>query len=153
MLVKHLLAFLLPFFVIYCNVNAEPSVIIVGAGAAGIAAATRLLDNNITDVIILEAEARIGGRVHSVEFGDAFVDMGAEWCHGEKDNIVYEMVKNFNILKSSGFKRLSFDYSTKEVVDQNFTDNLSDLMFDIYSPDGNREYVEGVSLGKYCIEQ
>lgn len=153
MLVKHLYASLLPFFLICCNVNTESSVIIVGAGAAGIAAATRLLENNVMEVIILEAEARIGGRVHSVEFGDAFVDMGAEWCHGQKDNIVYDMVKNFNILKSSGFERMSFDYSTKEVIDQNFTDSLSDLMFDIYSPDGNRGYVEGVSLGKYCIEQ
>lgn len=38
----------------------EPSVIIVGGGASGIAAATRLLKNNFSNIKILEAENRIG---------------------------------------------------------------------------------------------
>ena len=42
-------------------------VVIIGAGAAGIAAATRLYENGIRDIIILEAENRIGGRVNTVE--------------------------------------------------------------------------------------
>lgn len=42
---------------------------IVGAGASGIAAASRLLDNKIDDFVILEAENRYGGRIDSVRFG------------------------------------------------------------------------------------
>lgn len=49
---------------------------IVGAGASGIAAATRLIGKGFTDVTILEAENRIGGRVNSVEFGGSIVDIG-----------------------------------------------------------------------------
>jgi monoamine oxidase len=38
-------------------------VVIIGAGAAGVAAASKL-DRNRFDVLILEAEDRIGGRIH-----------------------------------------------------------------------------------------
>lgn len=44
-------------------------VVIVGAGPAGIAAACRLLSKGIDRIVILEAENRIGGRVHSIPFG------------------------------------------------------------------------------------
>jgi len=42
-------------------------VVIIGAGASGIAAATRLYENGIEDIIVLEAENRIGGRVHTID--------------------------------------------------------------------------------------
>lgn len=42
-------------------------VVIIGAGASGIAAATRLYENGITDILVLEAEDRIGGRVNTIE--------------------------------------------------------------------------------------
>ena len=47
----------------------QKRVVIAGAGAAGIAAATRLYENGITDIVVLEAENRIGGRVHTVDVG------------------------------------------------------------------------------------
>lgn len=47
----------------------SPRIIIVGAGAAGIAAASRLLENGFTDITILEAQNRIGGRVWSIKIG------------------------------------------------------------------------------------
>ncbi|XP_048517929.1 spermine oxidase [Dendroctonus ponderosae] len=79
----------------------QPSIIIVGSGPAGIAAATKLLQNNFNNIKILEAENRIGGRINSVKFGDAFVDLGAEFCHGEENNIVFSMVENLKILQHS----------------------------------------------------
>lgn len=57
----------------------QPKIVIVGAGAAGIAAATKLLSNGFKNVTVLEAENRIGGRVHSVLFGNTIVDLGAQW--------------------------------------------------------------------------
>ncbi len=58
----------------------EPDVIVVGAGAAGIAAARRLGEAGIS-VASLEARDRVGGRaVTSLLRGHA-LDLGAHWLH------------------------------------------------------------------------
>lgn len=57
----------------------DKKVIIVGAGSSGVAAGTKLVSNGFKNVTILEAENRIGGRVHTVPFGSNVVDMGAQW--------------------------------------------------------------------------
>uniref|UniRef100_A0A0C9PGX1 Smox_2 protein n=1 Tax=Fopius arisanus TaxID=64838 RepID=A0A0C9PGX1_9HYME len=75
-----------------------PRVIIIGAGASGIAAAAKLFRNGIDNVTILEAEDRIGGRVYSVEMEEYDVDLGAQWVHGEGKNVVYEMAWPFHLL-------------------------------------------------------
>lgn len=54
-------------------------VIIIGAGASGVAAATKLVASGFKHVTILEAENRIGGRINTVPFGANVVDMGAQW--------------------------------------------------------------------------
>ncbi|CAB3375625.1 Hypothetical predicted protein [Cloeon dipterum] len=69
-------------------------VVIVGAGASGVAAGTRLLRGGISNFVILEAENRLGGRVYSTEFDGCTVDMGAQWVHGEKNNVVYQMASD-----------------------------------------------------------
>ena len=51
----------------------SPSVIIIGAGAAGIAAASRLFENGFKKVTILEAEDRIGGRIHTTKFSEYYI--------------------------------------------------------------------------------
>jgi len=43
-------------------------VVVVGAGAAGLAAAARLMAHGVRNVI-LEAEDRMGGRIHTALFG------------------------------------------------------------------------------------
>lgn len=45
-------------------------IIVVGAGPSGIAAASKLIENGFNNVIILEAEDRIGGRVYTTKFGN-----------------------------------------------------------------------------------
>lgn len=57
----------------------DKKIVLIGAGAAGIAAATKLVSNGFTNVSILEAENRIGGRINTVPFGANIVDMGAQW--------------------------------------------------------------------------
>ena len=61
----------------------EAEVLVIGAGAAGLAAARTLHDNGI-DVAVLEARARIGGRVWTVRDPAALVpiELGAEFMHG-----------------------------------------------------------------------
>lgn len=54
-------------------------IIIIGAGASGFAVASKLISNGFKNVIILEAEQRIGGRIHTIPFGDGILEMGAHW--------------------------------------------------------------------------
>lgn len=57
----------------------DKKIIVIGAGAAGIAAAIKLVSNGFRNVTILEAENRVGGRIHTIPFGANVVDMGAQW--------------------------------------------------------------------------
>uniref|UniRef100_A0A1Y1LUF3 Amine oxidase domain-containing protein n=1 Tax=Photinus pyralis TaxID=7054 RepID=A0A1Y1LUF3_PHOPY len=75
-----------------------PRVIIVGAGAAGIAAASRLVAKGIGNVTVLEAEDRIGGRIHTIRpEGDA-IDLGAARC--PSNSLAHQIVKDFGLLEA-----------------------------------------------------
>ncbi|XP_026279289.1 spermine oxidase-like isoform X2 [Frankliniella occidentalis] len=95
-----LLALLSPVGALPPSADGAPTnhsrVLIVGAGAAGYAAAARLLEHGWSDFTILEAEPRIGGRIHSVREAGTILEMGAEWVHGE--NVVYEMAAPLQLL-------------------------------------------------------
>lgn len=54
-------------------------VIVIGAGISGISCATKLIENGFRNIRILEAENRLGGRVHTVPFASSVVDMGGQW--------------------------------------------------------------------------
>ena len=54
------------------------SVIVVGAGMAGLSAARHLADSGL-DVVVLEARDRLGGRTHTIELGGVTIDVGAAW--------------------------------------------------------------------------
>jgi monoamine oxidase len=60
-------------------------VIIIGAGAAGIAAARRLRASGLSP-LVLEARQRIGGRAHTADLGGMPVDLGAHWLHAARSN-------------------------------------------------------------------
>lgn len=64
-------------------VAAGYDLIIVGGGAAGLAAARRLSTRGLR-VLLLEARDRLGGRVHTLRFPDLPlpVETGAEFVHG-----------------------------------------------------------------------
>ncbi|MEM7344377.1 MAG: FAD-dependent oxidoreductase [Chloroflexota bacterium] len=60
----------------------ESSVIVIGAGVAGLAAASQLKAQGFKQITILEARDRIGGRVFTDRSLGVPVDMGASWIHG-----------------------------------------------------------------------
>jgi spermine oxidase len=125
-----------------------PSVIIVGAGASGIAAATKLLENSFTNLTILEAEDRIGGRINTVKFGQNVVDLGAEYCAGSKGNIAYDLAKDYDVLEPA---RLTLEdniyYSDGTKLDTSLSHDLSDLIFEIYQKKYKGNVTEGKSTG------
>ncbi|KAG0718671.1 Peroxisomal N(1)-acetyl-spermine/spermidine oxidase [Chionoecetes opilio] len=75
------------------------TVVIVGAGAASVGAARELTAQGINSVLILEASDRVGGRIHTVAGPpEGVVELGAQWIHGEKGNILYQFAKSRNLL-------------------------------------------------------
>src|SRR5438132_723663 len=61
----------------------QQRIIVVGAGAAGLAAARRLHDAG-HDVTVLEARDRLGGRTWTdYDLAGHPVELGAEFVHGE----------------------------------------------------------------------
>ncbi len=44
------------------------SVVIIGAGLAGLSCAKYLIENDINDLIIIEANEQIGGRCQTIQF-------------------------------------------------------------------------------------
>lgn len=75
----------------------EADIIVIGAGASGLAAARTLHDRG-KKVIVLEARNRIGGRVWSNHaWPDATVDMGGQWIQGTEDNPLTELAAKYKI--------------------------------------------------------
>lgn len=68
------------------------SVVVIGAGMAG-AAAARTLRAQGVDVTVLEARDRVGGRIHSDTAWGTPVELGAAWIHGVRDNPIASLAK------------------------------------------------------------
>lgn len=63
----------------------EVDVVVVGAGAAGIAASRRLAEANVS-LVVLEARRRVGGRAWTAERGGFALDLGCGWLHSADRN-------------------------------------------------------------------
>ncbi len=64
----------------------DHDVAIVGAGAAGIGAARRLIEHGL-DIVVLEARERLGGRAVTVPTALGHpIDLGCEWLHSADRN-------------------------------------------------------------------
>ena len=69
------------------------TIVVVGAGVAGLTAA-RLLAGAGQRVVVLEARDRVGGRTHTDRSGFA-MDLGASWIHGIDDNPLHAAAQAF----------------------------------------------------------
>lgn len=76
-------------------------VVVVGAGIAGLAAAWTLRDR---DVLVLEAEERVGGRMKSEPRGDYWLSVGAHMFPGPGSVIA-------GLVKEMGLETLPFSGS------------------------------------------
>ena len=69
----------------------EVDIAIIGAGAAGLAAASALAAAPL-NVVVLEAQGRIGGRAHTVSLAGLPLDLGCEWLHSADRNPLVEKI-------------------------------------------------------------
>jgi polyamine oxidase len=76
-------------------------VVVVGAGIAGLAAASRLRQAGI-DAVVLEARDRIGGRLHTVDLAGTPVDMGGSWIHHPIGNPLTAFCDDHGIARDAG---------------------------------------------------
>ena len=83
-------------------------IIVVGAGMAGLGAASTLRERGF-DVTVLEARGRIGGRVNSVERFGTTIDLGAAWIHDSRGNPLTA------VAKSAGLTTVATDYDRVEL--------------------------------------
>src|SRR5882672_7982366 len=63
----------------------ETDVVVIGAGAAGVAAARRIAAADIP-VLVLEARNRIGGRAWTMTGAGFALDLGCGWLHSADQN-------------------------------------------------------------------
>ena len=88
------------------------TVLIIGAGISGLAAAKKLKDKGFT-VIVLEAQEKIGGRLRTDRSMGIAFDEGASWIHGPNGNPIT------NLASQAGANTYLTDDDNLEVYDNN----------------------------------
>ncbi|XP_055597988.1 spermine oxidase-like isoform X2 [Uranotaenia lowii] len=133
----------------------NPRIVIIGAGASGVAAATRLIEKGYRNVTVLEAEKRLGGRIHTVPFAANVIDLGAQWCHGEVKNVVYGLGSRFNVFDSNRARYENFPLtkSNGQEVPREVSEKLINLMWTILETYRNELSQHRGSLGSFIMEK
>jgi monoamine oxidase len=65
--------------------SVDTDIVVIGAGAAGVAASRRLAASGLS-VIVLEATARVGGRAWTCDVAGLPLDLGCGWLHSADRN-------------------------------------------------------------------
>ncbi|XP_010528605.1 PREDICTED: probable polyamine oxidase 4 [Tarenaya hassleriana] len=90
----------------------QPSVIVIGSGISGLAAARNLLDASFK-VTVLESRDRIGGRIHTDYSFGCPVDLGASWLHGVcNENPLAPIIRRLGLTlyRTSGDDSVLYDH-------------------------------------------
>lgn len=109
-------------------------VVVIGAGIAGLAAAVTLYEHGVENIAILEAQSVPGGRIKTVNFGGGYVDLGAQWLHGTKNELCRMAKENGLISPQISFEGLgNFYYGSGKVVPANVVHDVNNEVEKIMS--------------------
>ena len=99
------------------------TVIIVGAGISGLAAAKKLKENGF-NVIVLEAQSKVGGRLKTNRSLGVAFDEGASWIHGTAGNPIASLAQQagMNTAFTDDESILAYDLGGVLHSDSNFSD-------------------------------
>ncbi len=50
------------------------------------------------NVVVLEANDRIGGRINSIPINDNWIEFGAQWIHGQGENPLWKFAVEKEVL-------------------------------------------------------
>lgn len=87
-----------------------------------------------------------------MNFGDAYVDLGAEYCHGQTGNIVYSMVKDYNILRHSNNDNWSIYRSNGEQLNKDFSKKIVAFADTFSNTDKDIPNCENVASIGECVD-
>ena len=132
----------------------DSDVIIIGAGAAGLAAARELSAAQL-NVIILEARDRIGGRIHT-HFDKWPIELGAEFVHGkppetlaiaERASLKLQSVPNLHWHLHDGVLIKSYEFWSKveDVMEEMSRYDGPDQSFDAFLDQYNRSDIRSIA--------
>ncbi|CAI5439035.1 unnamed protein product [Caenorhabditis angaria] len=97
------------------------SVVVIGAGVAGISAALQLTSFGF-DVTIIEGREEIGGRVRSIHVGNQIMEIGADTFRSSRSNAMTVLIQQLQVTP------ISVDEKTPMYADGKFVDVLRDKM-------------------------
>jgi len=98
--------------------------IVVGAGMAGVTAAT-LLGRGGRRVVVLEARDRVGGRTWTDRDAGFSVDRGASWIHGVDGNPIVPLAEALQV-RTAEFTVGTFQAGGRPIADHDATGRLMD---------------------------
>jgi monoamine oxidase len=109
-------------------------VVVVGAGIAGLAAASRLRRAGIACVVV-EARDRVGGRLHTVDLAGVPVDLGGSWIHHPIGNPMSSLCAEYGIERDPGDPMPSltaYDQVERRRLDRSEIETSFRVVFDAF---------------------
>ena len=64
----------------------------------GLHSAYKLTEAGVKNVVVLEANDRLGGRINSIPVNGKWIEFGAQWIHGQGINPLWKFVQEKAVL-------------------------------------------------------
>lgn len=123
----------------------KPQIIIIGAGISGLSAANYLKKNGY-DPIVLEAQAKVGGRIKTNYNFEIPFDEGASWIHGPINNPITKLANESGassfITNDSNSKVYDFNGKAYHQDTLNINEELYNTILNDFKGKSNQSFAD-----------